>query len=60
MNLSLRRISPIGLLAVFALAGCRQDMHNQPRFKPLAESDFYSDLRSARPPVDGVVARGAA
>ncbi len=48
----------MGLLAVLALAGCRQDMQDQPRFKPLAESDFYSDLRSARPPVDGTVARG--
>jgi len=56
--LSLRNISPLGLLAVLALAGCRQDMQDQPRFKPLAESDFYSDLRSARPPVDGTVARG--
>ncbi|MGA8310093.1 MAG: cytochrome c [Terriglobales bacterium] len=33
-------------------------MHDQPRFKPLAESDFYTDLRSARPPVEGTVARG--
>ena len=33
-------------------------MHDQPRFKPLAKSDFYADLRSARPPVDGTVARG--
>jgi len=40
------------------LLGCRQDMHDQPRFKPLAESDFYPDLRSARTPVDGTVARG--
>jgi mono/diheme cytochrome c family protein len=56
--LSLRNISPLGLLAVLALAGCRQDMQDQPRFKPLAESDFYSDLRSARPPVEGTVARG--
>ena len=56
--LSLRNISPLGLLAVLALAACRQDMQDQPRFKPLAESDFYSDLRSARPPVDGTVARG--
>jgi Cytochrome C oxidase, cbb3-type, subunit III len=56
--LSLRNISPLGLLAVLVLAGCRQDMQDQPRFKPLAESDFYSDLRSARPPVDGTVARG--
>lgn len=56
--LSLRNISPLGLLAVLALAGCRQDMQDQPRFKPLAESDFYADLRSARPPVEGTVARG--
>jgi mono/diheme cytochrome c family protein len=54
--LNLRNFLPLLLLG--ALAGCRQDMHNQPRFKPLAESDFYSDLRSARPPVDGTVPRG--
>jgi mono/diheme cytochrome c family protein len=46
------------MVTVLLLAGCRQDMHNQPRFKPLAESDFYADLRSARPPVEGTVARG--
>jgi mono/diheme cytochrome c family protein len=46
------------LLALLALAGCRQDMQDQPRFKPLAESDFYADLRSARPPVEGTMARG--
>jgi mono/diheme cytochrome c family protein len=46
------------LLALLALAGSRQDMHDHPRFKPLAKSDFYSDLRSARPPVEGTVARG--
>jgi len=51
-------ISWLGLLAVLALLGCRQDMHDQPRFKPLAESDFYPDLRSARTPLDGTVARG--
>src|SRR5208337_2714338 len=56
--LRLRRISALGLLATLALAGCRQDMHDQPRFKPLARSDFYSDMRSARPPVEGTVARG--
>ena len=46
------------LLGLLVLAGCRQDMHDQPRFKPLAKSDFYPDLRSARQPVDGTVARG--
>src|SRR5256886_11793349 len=46
------------LTVLTALSGCRQDMHDQPRFKPLRESDFYADLRSARPPVEGTVARG--
>ena len=48
----------LALLTLLALAGCRQDMQDQPRFKPLAKSDFYADLRSARPPVEGTVARG--
>lgn len=54
-----RALVPTLLLAsMLILAGCRQDMHDQPRFKPLARSDFYADLRSARPPVEGTVARG--
>jgi mono/diheme cytochrome c family protein len=52
----LRRFSWLGLVLI--LAGCRQDMHDQPRFKPLAMNNFYPDMRSARPPVDGTVARG--
>jgi len=54
----LRQFAPLGLLAVLLFVGCRQDMHDQPRFKPLAKSDFYADLRSARAPVEGTVARG--
>jgi len=51
------------LLAVAALAalgaiGCRQDMHDQPKLQPLERSDFFSDGRASRPPVDGAVARG--
>src|SRR5262249_42150879 len=38
---------------------CRQDMHDQPRYKPLARSEFYPDHRSSRPLVTGTVARGA-
>jgi mono/diheme cytochrome c family protein len=37
---------------------CRQDMHDQPRYKPLAKSTFFDDHRSARPRVPGTVARG--
>jgi mono/diheme cytochrome c family protein len=53
-----REFYGMGLLGILSLVGCRQDMHDQPRFKPLAESDFYADLRSSRVPVDGTVARG--
>ena len=45
------------LACAAALAGCRQDMHNQPRYKPLAGTDFFGDGRSARPEVEGTVAR---
>ncbi|MBI2963305.1 MAG: cytochrome c [Deltaproteobacteria bacterium] len=45
-------------LAAAALAGCRQDMHDQPRYEPLAASAFFRDGRSARPPIDDTVARG--
>jgi len=43
--------------ALMLLAGCRSDMQNQPYKRPLAESDFYADHRSARPLVEGTVAR---
>ena len=44
----------IGLVTL----ACRQDMHDQPRYKPLARSEFFGDERSARPRVPGTVARG--
>jgi hypothetical protein len=53
---NLRKLTPLAILLL--VTACRQDMHDQPRFKPLAKSDFYPDLRSARPPVEGTVARG--
>ncbi len=45
--------------AMLALAsGCRQDMHNQPKFVPQRGSSFYADGRSSRPQVAHTVARG--
>jgi mono/diheme cytochrome c family protein len=41
-----------------SVAGCRQDMHDQPKYIPFRESTFFSDERSARPMVAGTVARG--
>jgi mono/diheme cytochrome c family protein len=46
------------LLATLALAGCRQDMHQAPRYDPLERSEFFADQRSARPMIPGTVARG--
>ncbi|HWB32117.1 MAG TPA: c-type cytochrome [Acidobacteriaceae bacterium] len=40
------------------LAGCRQDMQNQPKILPLRGSAFFPDGRSARRQLDGTVARG--
>jgi len=40
------------------LSACRQDMHDQPRYKPFAATDFFGDGRSARPAIEGTVARG--
>src|SRR5262249_39613929 len=37
------------------LSGCRQDMHNQPKFIPLRSSEFFPDQRSARYPVAGTI-----
>ena len=46
------------LLAAALLTGCRQDMQDQPKFIPLRPSAFFADGRSARPLVEGTVARG--
>lgn len=46
------------LSSLFLSFGCRQDMHNQPKYKSLAYSDFFGDSRSARPLIDDTVARG--
>jgi len=58
---------PMLLLAVAAcgvvlLAGCdrmRQDMATQPKYRPLAPSDFFRDGRSERPLLENTVSRDA-
>lgn len=45
-------------LFFLGLTGCRQDMHDQPRYKALAGTDFFADHRASRPTVEGTVARG--
>lgn len=45
-------------LALAATIGCRQDMHDQPKYIPLRPTDFFGDGRSERPLIEGTVARG--
>src|SRR5215210_494018 len=48
----------LALLAILALASCRQKMANQARYDPLEASDFFEDGMASRPRVAGTVARG--
>src|SRR5689334_6696462 len=46
----------IGLMT--CLTACRQEMAEQPSYRPLRPSRYFADGRSGRPPVDGTIARG--
>jgi mono/diheme cytochrome c family protein len=52
------KLAALALALSAAGAGCRQDMHDQPKYIPLRPSDFFADRRSERPLVEGTVARG--
>jgi len=47
-------------LATLGLVACRPDMTNQPKAKPLSESDFFSNGANARQPPAHTIARGDA
>ena len=46
------------VLAVAIGAACRQDMHDQPKFRGYRGTKFFPDGRSARPAIPDTVARG--
>ncbi|HLN58352.1 MAG TPA: cytochrome c [Thermoanaerobaculia bacterium] len=50
-------LSLIGLLLTM-LCGCRQEMYDQAKYKPLGESRFFADKRASRQLPEGTVARG--
>ncbi len=52
-----RRLGAVVLFAAAAL-GCRQDMFNQPKVRPLQASTFFADGRASRPLPEDTVARG--
>ncbi|HSE98659.1 MAG TPA: cytochrome c, partial [Blastocatellia bacterium] len=58
LNSKIKRRAMVLILPLAFFTACRQDMHDQPRYKPLRPSTFFDDGRSARIPVEGTVARG--
>jgi len=52
------RLGTTFALVALALAGCRLDMHVQPKYLPERPTNFFHDGRSERPLVPGTVARG--
>ena len=50
-------LAALALTAVVS-AGCRQDMHDAPRYDPLESAEIFANGSSARPLVAGTVARG--
>jgi mono/diheme cytochrome c family protein len=52
-----RRRAWLVLLGLIA-AGCRQDMHDQPKYIPYRPATFFADQRSERTPLEGTIPRG--
>ena len=60
------RLRPLGaalgvsawLLVALIAGGCRQDMHDQPKYSAFEKTTFFPDGSSARTPIAGTVARG--
>jgi mono/diheme cytochrome c family protein len=46
------------LIGTLALAACRQDMHDAPRYDPLEKSAFFTDGQASRPFVPNTIPRG--
>ena len=48
-----------GMLGALSLLGaCRQDMHDQPKYKALGYNEFFRDDRNSRPLLPNTIARG--
>lgn len=55
-TITVRLAATLALTALVS-AGCRQDMHDAPRYDPLEASDLFTNGSAARPIMAGTVAR---
>ena len=54
-----RRFGPLFLLMLLLVStGCRYDMQDQPKIKPLRGTTFFSDGLGSRQPIQGTIPRG--
>ena len=53
----LEKLMMLTAAAIFAIAGCRQQMADQPHQRPLEPSNFFDDGMASRPVEPGTVAR---
>jgi mono/diheme cytochrome c family protein len=53
----LKKLMMLTTVAIFAIAGCRQQMADQPHKRPLESSNFFDDGMASRPAEPGTVAR---
>lgn len=55
---TVRKAATLGAMGtLLILAGCRQDMHNQPKVFPQRGTSFFADGRTSRPQVENTVGR---
>lgn len=60
-QLAVRRLTALcGVAAVLGLAGCRQDMQDQPKVFPQRGTTVFADGRTSRPQVENTVGRSQA
>jgi mono/diheme cytochrome c family protein len=57
LKTEVRTLVAVALLAG-TVSGCRQDMHDAPRYDPYEASNVFPGGASAQPLIDGTVARG--
>ncbi len=48
----------LSLVVVLAATGCRRDMQDQPKVKPLRGATFFADGLGSRQPIEGTIPRG--
>lgn len=53
------KLAPVLLLGLLALCGCRRDMADQAKLKPLGTSDFFADGAASRTAPAHTVSRGS-